>query len=138
MKLWSKLDAAAGYLIGGVACLLGIYALFFFIARPMLLGRLPVADEVVLAIGIFSIGASLLAYARIKTKSLMWFAFANIAFWFWVYGIVFGAEQLAQGSSPSIQSLLHSVGALVITILFVRLMYKNLNRERETRGSHEG
>jgi hypothetical protein len=129
MTLWSKIETVVGYLLGGIIVLFGTYAIYFFIAIPLRAGKLPQMPEVVLALAILSIGVTFIVQIRARTRSSLWLGLANITFWFFSYVLVFNAERLMQGITPSLHSLAHNLFMLSLTIVFGRLAY--LNRRRE-------
>ena len=134
MSLWSIIVLTITYLFNGFVFLLGVYAVNFFIALPIIHGELPKVDQVVFALGILSIGMIQLAWIRVRTKSLMWLSFANVSFWFLLYNIVLDASS-SEGFSPSLHSILHGIFMLSLTVVFLYLVIVNRNREKASGAS---
>ena len=132
MSFWARLDTALAYSIGGAISLSGMYAIYFFTVRQVLSGGHPDVEEVIIAFGIFSIGACIVAYARIKMKSILWISCANASFWFFLLDIVFVTKQLVADLPTSLHTILHTVGTLGLIVIFLRLAY--VTRKREKRG----
>jgi hypothetical protein len=119
------IDCALARIVGAGICLVGLFAIYFFIALPLFNHRLPEAEEIVLALGIFSIGVSAVIQTYFRTRSTFWFALANLSFWFFLYSAIFYAKRMMLGASPSWHGLIHASVTLALTIVFSRLAISN-------------
>jgi hypothetical protein len=126
---WSRIDTAVVYSVGGAVALFGLCLIYFFVVDPIVHRKAPIGNEVVLALASFAIGAAFVAYARFKTKSVMWLMYANITFWFLLYGVVFEQELWLLGIAPSTYAILHAGLMLALTVFFGRLAYVSFRTE---------
>jgi hypothetical protein len=108
-----------------VVLIFGLFAVYFFVAEPWLRHLEPDPTEVVMGFGILSIGILGIVQVFLKARSLMWLGFANVSFWFLIYGVVFDFTRWRQGVAPSAHSVVHSLFVLGATLVFVALSYRS-------------
>ena len=126
LKLFlQKTDILLSIITGIALTLLGIYALYFFIVRPLAKHLPPDSTEIVLALGILSIGVTLLMATYIRTKTMRYFGLANLTFWFFSYGVAFNLQQYMLGSYRGWDGPVQSLALLSLTALFSVLSYRH-------------
>lgn len=80
--------------------------------------------DIVMGFGILAIGLVGVSYVFLRTKSMLWFSFANTSFWFFLYGIVFDVSRWHQGIMPSLYDVGYSIAGFVATVVFAVFSYR--------------
>lgn len=113
-----------------VIALVGVFAIYVFATSSLQNGTPPVAHDLVLGLGIATIGFSGVVGVFLRTKSYFWLCLANVSLWFFLYGIVFDAARIGQGVSPSLHDIAHALFTFAITVVFVILSFRSRGSRR--------
>lgn len=123
-SLWGTLDAVGTFCFFLVISFVGLFAVFVFVAEPLLEHTKPDPTEVVIGFGILSVGLVGIAHVFHRTKSMMWLNFANVSFWLFLYGVVFDVVRWGEGIAPGLHEVADSLSFLAATVVFIFLAHR--------------
>ncbi|RYY82244.1 MAG: hypothetical protein EOO15_23335 [Chitinophagaceae bacterium] len=114
-RTWQVIDQLIGVCLAIPTILLGIFAIYFFSTTPAENRNYPDPTEIIMGVGIFAIGLSMLGAALRKPKNFHWFYFASMSFWFLLYDTSLHISRLIDGGVPNMYNLLFSFALFTLT-----------------------
>jgi hypothetical protein len=124
---WPLLGAVAAFGIFIAVTLVGLFAVNLFVFQPLLKHVEPNPTDVVMGFCVLSVGVLGIVGVFLRTKCLMWLNYANISFWFLLYGVVFDVTHWYKGVAPSLHSVIYLLFVLAATLVFAVLSYRSRN-----------